>query len=198
MEKTLENLTKAFIGESQARNRYTMYASTARKEGYQQISEIFEITAENEIEHAEWIWKMIKQIKKDLKMTEEEMEKPMIVEADSPQIWGNTADNLKSAADGENHEFEQMYPSFAQTAEEEGLKDVAVRLRAIAKAEQHHRDRFRKLLKEVENNSVFKKNAPIKWFCRKCGYWYEGTEAPEKCPSCGHDKGYYQRMCEEY
>ncbi|MCC7552770.1 rubrerythrin family protein [Candidatus Micrarchaeota archaeon] len=198
MQKTLENLTKAFIGESQARNRYTMYASTARKEGYQQISEIFTITADNEIEHAEWLWKMIKQIKKDLKMTNEEMDKPMIVEADSPQIWETTLDNLKSAADGENHEFEQMYPSFAQTAEEEGLKDVAVRLRAIAKAEQHHRDRFRKLIKEVENNTVFKKDAPVMWFCRKCGYWYEGPKAPEKCPSCGHDQSYYQRMCEEY
>ncbi|MFA5382883.1 MAG: rubrerythrin family protein [Candidatus Micrarchaeia archaeon] len=198
MKKTLENLTKAFIGESQARNRYTMYSSTARKEGYQQISEIFEITAENEVEHAEWIWKMIKQIKKDLKLTDEEIAKPMIVETDSPQIWGTTLDNLKSAADGENHEFEQLYPSFAQTAEEEGLNDVAARLRAIAKSEQHHRDRFRKLIQVIEDNTVFKKDAPIKWFCRKCGYWHEGAEPPEKCPSCGHDKSYYQRMCEEY
>jgi len=191
MQKTLRNLGIAFAGESMARNRYYFFAKKAESEGYQQISEIFMITAENEKEHAASIWEMINQIK--------EAETGKInLETDAPLVWGNTAENLKSAIAGENYEHSEMYPSFAKIAEEENLVDVAARLRAIALAEKHHQERYEKLLKEVTNQTFFKKPEKVEWVCRECGYVHVGTEPPQECPSCHHDRGYFQIKCEEY
>lgn len=193
MQKTLENLTKAFIGESQARNRYTFYAKIAKKEGYEQISEVFTITAENEREHAKWLFRLINELK-----NKEGNPAEINVEASAPTILGTTLDNLKAAINGETYEYTEMYPNFAQVAEEEGLIDIANRLRAIAKAEEHHKERYEKILKEVEAGTVFKKDKEVWWVCRECGYVHFGTEPPEKCPSCDHERGFYQIKCEEY
>ncbi len=192
--ETLKNLAKAFVGESQARNRYTLYASVARKEGYQQISAIFLETAEQEFEHAEWLMKMIQDLKKDLSEDLSEIK----IEAGVPTLIGTTAENLRVAANGEHHENVEMYPEFAKKAEEEGFSQVAARIRSISEAEKHHEERYRKLLKEVENGTVFKKDEEVEWICRKCGYRHVGNEAPKECPSCGHDQGYYQVKCENY
>jgi len=190
MKKTIENLTKAFIGESQARNRYSFYASIARKEGFQQIAEIFQITADNEKEHAKRIFEHINEIK--------ENSNPIKVEAEAPTTLGTTSENLKAAIAGENHEHTSMYPEFAKVAEEEGLPDIAKRLRAIAIAEKHHEERYKKLLEQVEKGTVFKKEEPVEWVCRECGYVHTGKEPPEKCPSCDHDTSFYQVNCECY
>ena len=192
MQKTLENLAKAFIGESQARNRYTIYSKTAKKEGYEQLAEIFINTAENEREHAKWAMKMINELKVDGKPEE------IIVTADAPTTLGNTIENLKATIAGENYEHTEMYPEFANVAEEEGLKDIADRLRAIGHVEEHHEERFTRLLKEIEDNNVWKKDKETKWICRKCGYVHTGMEPPEKCPSCDHPTKYFQIKCEEY
>jgi len=194
VRKTLECLVKAFIGESQARNRYTFYASIARKEGFEQISEIFLVTADNEAEHAETLFKLINELKK--RSGEDFGE--VTVEAVAPTVLGSTAENLKAAIAGENYEHSKMYPEFAKIAEEEGFPDIAARLRAIAQAEKHHEERYRKLLKEVEAGTVFKKDKEVWWVCRKCGYVHYGREPPEKCPSCGHSRSFFQVKCEEY
>ncbi len=191
---TIKNLTKAFIGESQARNRYTFYAKIAKKEGFEQIAEIFLLTAENEREHAKWLFRLISDLKKKSREGMEEI----VVEAAAPTTLGNTVENLKAAITGENYENTKMYPEFADIAEREGFPDIARRLRAIAIAEKHHEERYKKLLKEVENNTFFKKEKKVYWVCRKCGYIHEGTEPPEACPSCGHPKSYFEKQCEEY
>ena len=187
---TIKNLAKAFVGESQARNRYTFYAKVAKKEGLEQISEIFLITAENEKEHAKRIFEHLIELKKD--------NEKIIVDTDVPFVLGTTIENLKSAISGENYEHMKMYPEFADVAEKENLSDIAERLRSIAKAEEHHEERFKKLLKELEGGTLFKKDSEIMWVCRECGYVHSGKEPPEKCPSCDHEKGFYQRKCEEY
>ncbi len=194
MEKTIKNLTKAFIGESQARNRYDFYAKIARKEGFEQISEIFSITAENEKEHAKRLFEHIQELKTKLNKDLDEIK----VEATAPTIYGNTAENLKAAIAGENYEYNKMYPQFAEAADKEGLSKIAARLRAIARAEQHHEERYLKLLKEVEADTVFKKEKEVSWICRECGYVHSGTTPPEKCPSCDHSKNFYQVKCEQY
>jgi rubrerythrin len=202
MKQTIENLTKAFIGESQARNRYTFYASTARKEGYEQIADIFLMTADNENEHAEWLMKMINQLKAKTTDNYEEVH----VEAAAPTIWNTnvqpsgaaTITNLKAAIAGETYEFTSMYPEFAKAARAEGYKDIAGRLESISKAEEHHGGRYTKLLKELEAGTIFKKSEPVWWYCKKCGYMHFGTEPPAKCPACDHEKSYYQVMCETY
>jgi rubrerythrin len=194
MKNTIENLTKAFIGESQARNRYTFYASTARKEGYEQIAEIFEITAMNENEHAEWLMKMINQLKAKTADNYDEVK----VEAAAPTVWGTTKDNLRAAIAGETYEFTTMYPEFARAARAEGYKDIAGRLESIGKAETHHGQRYAKLLAEVEAGTAFKKSEPVWWYCRKCGYMHFGAEPPAKCPACDHERSYYQVMSENY
>ncbi|MCC7570936.1 rubrerythrin family protein [Candidatus Micrarchaeota archaeon] len=192
--ETIENLMKAFIGESMARNRYTMYAKVAQKEGYEQIAELFLLTAENEREHAKWNYRMIGDIKKK---TGESFD-DVTVEASGPTNLGTTAENLKAAISGENHEYTIMYPEFADTADKEGFPEIAKRLRAIAKAEAHHEDRYKKLLAEVEGKTVFKKDEKVLWVCRKCGYVHEGNEPPEECPSCSHPPNYFERKCETY
>jgi len=190
MQETLKNLTKAFIGESQARNRYAFYAKVAKKEGFEQIAEIFNITAEQEKTHAKRLFEHIQELKEDLA--------EIIVEAAAPTTYGDTVENLKAAIAGETHEYTEMYPEFAKTARAEGLEKIAIRLEVIAKAEEHHEERYTKLLKEVEGGTVFKKDKKVAWVCRECGYVHFGPEPPQKCPSCDHPKAYYQLKCEEY
>lgn len=195
MKKTIENLAKAFIGESQARNRYGFYAKAAKKEGYEQIAAIFGETAEQERSHAGNLFRMLNELKKRAAVEVE----AIMVEADMPTSFGSTKDNLKAAISGETHEFKSMYPEFAQTAHEEGFNDIAARLRAIAIAEKHHAERFGSILHELEQGTLYKKSdASAKWTCRECGYVHEGHEPPEMCPVCQHPKGYYQRLSEEY
>jgi len=193
MEKTLKNLTKAFIGESQARNRYTFYAKVAKKEGFEQISEIFLETANQEKVHAKRLFEHIQELKEKLGDND-----AIVVEATAPTVYGKTAENLRAAIEGEHFETSEMYPEFAKVAEEEGLKHIAVRLLAIANAEKHHEERYEKLLKEVEAGTVFEKNEEIEWVCRECGHVHRGKRSPEKCPSCNHPKAYFQRRNEEY
>ncbi len=194
MKETIKNLTKAFIGESQARNRYTFYAKIARKEGFEQIAEIFLVTAENEKEHASWLFKLINELKKQSGEILDEIK----VEVEAPTILDSTIENLKAAIAGENYEYTKMYPEFADIAEKEGFSAIAKRLRAIAVAEKHHEERYKKLLKEVEAGTIFKKEKKMWWVCRECGYVHFGTEPPAKCPSCDHERGFYQVKCEEY
>lgn len=188
--ETLKNLVKAFIGESQARNRYTFYAKKAKEEGYHQIAEVFLMTAENEKEHAESLFEMIQELKGDVK--------EITVDATAPLIIGNTVENLKAAIAGEHHENAKMYPAFAEVAEREGLVKIANRLRAIGVAEKHHEERYTKLLKEVENGTVWKKDREVYWVCLECGYVHFGKEPPGKCPSCGHSRNYFVVKREEY
>ncbi len=190
MKKTLQNLTKAFIGESQARNRYTMYGKVAKKEGFEQIAGIFVETADQEREHAAQLFKLINELKTD--------NQDIVVEASAPTTYGATADNLKAAIAGEHYESVTMYPEFATTAAEEGYPEIAQRLRSIAKAEEHHEERYQKLLAQVEAGTVFKKDKEVWWVCRECGYQHFGVEPPEKCPACDHERAFYQFKCEEY
>ena len=194
MEKTIENLTKAFIGESQARNRYTMYAKIAKKEGYEQFSSVLLLTAENERQHATWLLRLINDLKKKSTETLNEIS----VEAGASTVLGTTIENLKDAINGENHEHTEMYPEFAKIAEEEGFPEISVRLLAIAKAEKHHEERFKKMLTEIENNTVFVKQEKVTWVCRECGYVHDGEHAPGNCPSCSHPQSYFEVKCENY
>jgi len=188
--ETINNLTKAFIGESQARNRYTIYAKIAKKQGYEKISEIFLQTADQEREHAKWLFRLINKLKKS--------EEPIKVEAEAPTTLGKTIDNLKAAIAGENHEHTSMYPEFANVAEKEGHKDIAKRLKAIAVAEKHHEEKYKKLLAQLEGKTIFKKDKTVKWICRKCGYEHEDNTPPKECPSCGHPPAYFELKCEKY
>lgn len=194
MKNTIENLTKAFIGESQARNRYTFYANLAKKEGFEHIAGIFLLTAENEKEHAKWLFRLINDLKKQSGENFDEIK----VEAVAPTILGDTVENLKAAIAGENYEYTEMYPEFADTAEKEGLPEIAQRIRAIAVAEKHHEERYKKLLEEIERNTIFKKDKKVRWVCKKCGYLHEGEEPPEICPSCSHPKKYFELQCKEF
>ena len=193
MKQTVQNLTKAFIGESIARNRYTFFAKVAKKEGHEQIADIFLLTADNEREHANWDFKLLNALKASSGGFDE-----MNVDATIPTAFGNTATNLRAAIKGEHYEQTTMYPGFADTAEREGLPEVARRLRAIARAEAHHEERYKKLLAQVEAGTVFKKDKPDAWVCRECGYVHVGEAPPDKCPSCDHDRAYYELLCEEY
>jgi rubrerythrin len=184
--RTEKNLLAAFAGESQARTRYTFFASVAKKEGYEQISSIFQETADNEKEHAELFFKHL---------TGGAVE---ISAAYPAGIIGSTSENLKAAAEGEKLEWGALYPNFAEVAEEEGFKDVARTFRMVAKVEKQHERRYLKLLANVTQGKVFRRDAPIKWKCRNCGYVHEGSEAPEKCPVCGHARSYFEVWCENY
>lgn len=195
MQKTIENLTKAFIGESQARNRYSMYAKIAKNEGYEQISAIFEETADQEREHAKQLFKMINELKKE---SGENKYEEITVEASAPTTFGTTLENLKAAIGGEHYEYESMYPEFAATAKEDGLAKISARLMSIAQAESHHEERYLKLAANLENNTTFKKETEVEWTCRKCGYVHTGKNAPERCPACDHPAAYYQVKSEQY
>lgn len=195
MEKTLKNLVKAFIGESQARNRYTFYAKIAKKEGYPQISEIFLKTAEQEKTHAKRLFEHIQELKEKLgKSKDEEIE----VETSCPSTYGSTLENLQASINGENYENTKMYPEFAKTAEDEGLPHIAIRLKSIALAETHHEERYKKLLDELKRKSLYKKEEEKEWVCSECGYIHKGKQPPEKCPSCDHSKEYFKTKCEKY
>lgn len=189
---TVEHLAQAFIGESMARNRYTMYAKAARKEGYEQIASLFLETADNELEHAKWFFRMMNEANGKQAM-------PNIkVESEVPSILGSTKENLMAAIEGEHHEYSSMYPEIADIAQKEGFPLIATRVRAIMKAEMHHEGRYQKLLKELEGGTVFKKGEKTFWVCRECGYVHEGTEPVLKCPSCDHAKGFFQVQSENY
>jgi rubrerythrin len=184
--RTEKNALAAFAGESQARTRYTFFASTARKEGYEQIAAIFEETSDNEKEHAKLFFKHLRG-------------GAVEITASYPAgIIGSTAENLKAAAEGEKLEWGTLYPSFAEVAEQEGFMDVARTFRSIAKVEAYHERRYRKLLASVEQDKVFKRDVPTKWKCRNCGFVFEGSEAPEKCPVCDHPRSYFEVWCENY
>ena len=184
--RTEQNLLKAFAGESQARNRYTFFASVAKKEGYEQISAIFLETAENEREHAKVFFKHLEG--GDLEIT-----------ATYPAgRIGTTAENLAAAAAGEKMEWGTIYPDFAMVAEAEGFTDVATSFREIGQVEAHHEDRYNRLLANVNSGNVFKKQAPQRWICRNCGYVHEGPEAPDICPACKHPQSYYELLAENY
>ena len=171
--QTEKNLEAAFAGESQARNKYTYFASKAKKEGYEQISALFLKTADNEKEHAKMWFKELGGI-------------------------GNTPENLLHAAEGENYEWTDMYDGFAKTAEEEGFHELAEKFRAVATIEKHHEERYRALLKNVEAQEVFKKSEVKVWECRNCGHIVAGTAAPEVCPVCDHPQAYFEVHGENY
>ena len=171
--QTEQNLLAAFAGESQARNKYTYFASAAKKEGYEQIAELFLKTAENEKEHAKLWFKELKGI-------------------------GNTADNREAAADGENFEWTDMYEDFAKTAEKEGFPELAAKFRGVAMIEKRHEERYRALLKNIETAKVFEKSEVKVWECRNCGHIVIGTKAPEVCPVCNHPQSYFEVSAENY
>lgn len=184
--RTEQNLLKAFAGESQARTRYTFFASKAKKEGYEQIAAVFTETAEQEKEHAERFFKFL-----EGGMLE-------ITGTFPAGIIGTTMENLAAAAAGELEEWDELYPAWAEIAEEEGFKQVATAFRMIAKVEAEHERRYRKLLSNIEKGQVFEKEEPIKWQCRNCGYVHEGKGAPQKCPACEHPQAYFEPMKENY
>lgn len=184
--QTEVNIMKAFAGESQARNRYTYFASVAKKEGYVQASNVFLETANQEKEHAKRLFKLLEG--GELEIT-----------AGFPAgVIGTTAENLKASAGGENHEHTQMYPEFADTAEKEGFKKIAAILRSIAVAEKQHEKRFLGLLANIEKETVFKKEEPVVWFCQNCGYVHVGNQAPAKCPACDHPQAHFMLVCENW
>jgi rubrerythrin len=185
--KTEKNILLSFAGESQARNRYTYFASQAKKEGYEQIAAIFLDTADNEKEHAKVFFKLL-----------EGGDWVEITGAFPPGIIGGTKANLKAAAEGEMFENTKLYPGFAGIAEEEGFPEIANTFRRISSVEKGHERRYRLLLKNVEEGTVFKKSEKVVWRCRNCGYLHEGNEAPEECPACQHPRAYYELMNENY
>jgi len=184
--KTEKNLLASFAGESQARNRYTYFASVARKAGFEQIAAIFLETADNEKEHAKRFFKLLKG--GDVEIT-----------ASYPAgVIGNTAQNLGASAAGENLEWTKLYKEAQELARQEGFEEVAAQFKEIAEVEEQHEKRYRKLLKNVKEGKVFKKDTVVKWKCRNCGYVQEGKEAPEECPACAHPQSYYELLCENY
>ena len=194
MKETIKNLTKAFVGESQARNRYTFYAKIARDEGYEQIAAIFMLTADQEKAHAKRLFEHINELKKQ---SDEDLSE-IKVEAAAPTTYGITIENLKESIAGENFEYTKMYPEFADQAETDGFPEIAIRLRSIAKAEEHHEERYKKILAQLEAGTIFQKDKEVWWVCRECGYVHFGVNPPEKCPSCDHPRAFYEIKCEEY
>lgn len=184
--KTEQNLLKAFAGESQARNRYTYFASAARKEGFEQIAAIFTETAENELEHAKVFFKHL-----------EGGEVEITASYPAGRI-GTTAENLLAAADGEKMEWGTLYPGFAETAKKEGFDKVAESFTEIGDVEERHEKRYRKLLENVKKGTVFKRGKEVEWKCRNCGYVHHGKEAPKVCPACSHPQSYYELRTENY
>ncbi|UCE60266.1 MAG: rubrerythrin family protein [Phycisphaerales bacterium] len=184
--KTERNLLTAFAGESQARNRYTYFASKAKKEGFIQIADIFEETADQEKEHAKRFFKFLEG--GDVEVTA----------AFPAGMIGSTAENLKAAAGGEHHEWESMYPEFAATAREEGLEAVAKVFDAVAVAEKQHEKRYLGLLANVEAGTVFRKKEKVVWRCRNCGYLHQGTDAPDSCPACAHPQAHFEMLAENW
>ena len=184
--KTEKNLLKAFAGESQARNRYTYFASKARDEGFIQVMKIFEETATQEKEHAKRFFKFLEGGDVEIAATF------------PAGVIGTTAENLRAAADGENHEWGVLYPDFAKVAREEGFEAIARVFEMISVAEKQHEKRYRGLLANIEAGTVFKKGKKVKWFCNNCGYIHEGEEAPTQCPACAHPQAYFELLSENW
>jgi rubrerythrin len=184
--RTEQNILTAFAGESQARNRYTYFASTARAEGYVQMAQIFEETADQEKEHAKRLFKLL------------EGGEVEVSAAFPAGVIGSTADNLKAAAAGENYEHSDMYPSFAAVAREEGLGEIAEIFMAIAVAEKQHEKRYLALHANIENGRVFQREQPVTWRCRNCGYLHEGVAAPDSCPACAHPQAHFELLAKNY
>ncbi len=184
--KTEENLLKAFAGESQARNRYTYFASVAKKEGLEQIANIFMETAENEKEHAKVFFKYL------------EGGEVEITASYPARIIKDSKANLEAAADGENMEWTTLYADFAKTAHDEGFPDVARSFEQVSKVEKFHEARYRKLVNNLAVNEVFKKKASVKWHCTNCGYVIEGDQAPKECPACKHPQAFFEVLAENY
>jgi rubrerythrin len=184
--QTEKNILAAFAGESQARNRYTYFASAARKEGYEQISAIFLETAENEKEHAKLFFSLLKGGDAE------------VVSTYPAGTISNISDNLKAAAEGENLEWTTLYQNFANVAKKDGFGEVYQAFTQVAKVEKFHEARYLALLKNVKEGEVFKKDSPAKWHCRNCGYVFEGKEVPEKCPVCKHPRAYFEVLAENY
>jgi rubrerythrin len=184
--QTEKNLLTAFAGESQARNRYTYFASAAKKEGFVQIASIFEETANQEKEHAKRFFKFLQGGEAD-------------VQASFPAgIIGTTEENLKAAAEGEHHEWTDMYPSYAAKAREEGFTEIAAVFEAVSVAEKQHEKRYNDLRSNIEQGKVFKRDKPVTWRCLNCGYLFEGTEPPAKCPACAHPQSYFELLGENW
>lgn len=184
--QTERNILTAFAGESQARNRYTYFASKAKKEGFVQISAIFEETANQEKEHAKRLFKLLEG-------------GDVTIQADFPAgVIGTTLENLKASAQGENHEHTSMYPDFAKIADEEGFNEIATIFRSIAVAEKQHEKRYRDLIANIENDRVFTRDKEITWRCRNCGYLHNGKSAPERCPACDHPKAHFEILGENW
>jgi len=184
--RTEQNLVTAFAGESQARSRYTFFASQAKKEGYEQIAAVFLESADNEKEHAKRLFKFL------------EGGEVQIQAAFPAGVIGSTIENLVAAANGEKHEYTEMYPGYAQVAEEEGFHEIAAVLRAIARAEQGHEERYVALLENLRNNRVFEREEKVVWRCRNCGYLHIGNSAPKVCPACGHPQAYFELQAKNY
>jgi rubrerythrin len=184
--QTEKNILTAFAGESQARNRYTYFASQAKKDGYVQISEIFTETANQEKEHAKRLFKLL------------EGGEVEVAAAFPAGVIGTTIDNLKEAAGGENYEYTEMYPGFAKTAIEEGFEEIAEIFNAIAVAEKQHEKQYLALAANIANNAVFKKDQSVVWRCRNCGYLHEGDSAPEECPACAHAQAHFELLGENW
>lgn len=184
--QTEKNLLKAFAGESQAKNRYTFFATTAKKEGYEQISALFMETALQEEQHAKIFFKFLEG-------------NPVEITATYPAgKIDTTLENLKASANGENEEWTSIYPAFSETASKEGFSKVATAFKLIAKIENEHEKRFQKLLKNIEENKVFENENEIEWVCRKCGHVHKGKKALENCPTCNHPKAYFERKAFNY
>ncbi|MBC8358695.1 MAG: rubrerythrin family protein [Candidatus Aminicenantes bacterium] len=184
--QTEKNILTAFAGESQARNRYSYFASKAKKEGYIQISNVFQETADNEKEHAKRLFKFLEGGEAE-------------VSASFPAgVIGSTAENLKASAAGENHEYTTMYPEFASTADDEGFSEIAQAMRSIAVAEKQHEKRYLGLLENIEKGKVFRKDNTVKWRCINCGYIHEGEEAPEECQACAHPQAHFELLGENW
>ncbi len=184
--QTEKNLLAAFAGESQARNRYTYFASAAKKEGYEQIAAIFLETAENEKEHAKLFFNLLKG--GEVEITASYPAGPV----------GDTPSNLKAAADGENLEWSTLYSDFAGVARKEGFTEIAETFSNVAKVEKYHEERYRALLKNISDGKVFKKDSSVKWHCRNCGYVFEGKDVPDQCPVCKHPRAYFEVLAENY
>lgn len=189
--QTFQNLANAFAGESQARNRYTFFASIAKKEGHSFVQQVFEATADNEREHAKMFYKLLDrhtQGATDL----------FSVKADYPLVLSDTLTHLKAAAEGEREEWEVVYAKAAQIAEQEGFQDIASVFRSIAEVEGHHMKRFADCAEQLAKGSLYHKEGPTTWKCTNCGYVHEGPEAPETCPACQHPQGYFQELPQAY
>lgn len=187
MGETIKNLLRAFIGECIARNVYTMFAKVADEEGYHVVAAAFRETADNEKEHAITLLYLIKEMGGQPRVT---------VEVEVPS-FGDTIRNLEAAIKGETYEYTEMYPRFAEVAEREGYPAVAATLRAIASAEKHHSEMFRGILERLKEGTLFKRGEEILWICTECGYVHREREPPERCPSCGHPKGFFKPLAEE-